>query len=194
MAVPASPTKVVGRRVGAFILDDFIALVPGLIVFMMIAEHSQTPEGYLGISMNMTIGGSSVVWLNDVWTLTGGVANLFNAVVLLYLLGYLVVLPGLTGWTLGKRLVGVRVVGRDGLPPGVPRSFLRQLLWIVDDFPYLIPGLTGFIVAMTSKTNQRVGDMVASTWVIRAGIESFTPPAPEPQPEFTQAEAPPPQS
>jgi uncharacterized RDD family membrane protein YckC len=192
VATPAPPTKVVGRRVAAFILDGIVAFGPGIVVFVMIGEHSQTPAGYFGVSMNMTIGGSSMVWLTDVWTLTGAAANIFNVAVLVYLLAYLVVLPGLTGRTAGKLLTGVKLVGRDGRPPGIGRSFLRELLWIVDDFPYLIPGLTGFIVAMSSATNQRVGDMVASTWVIRADTDAFQPPPAQPPPEFTQQGAPPP--
>jgi len=37
----------------------------------------------------------------------------------------------------------------------------------VDAFPYFIPYLTGFIVALSSKDNKRIGDMVASTLVVR---------------------------
>jgi hypothetical protein len=48
----------------------------------------------------------------------------------------------------------------------VLRAFLRYILWIVDGFPYIIPYLTGFITALNSQRNQRVGDMAAGTFVI----------------------------
>ena len=44
---------------------------------------------------------------------------------------------------------------------------MRWLLWIVDGFPYVIPGLTGFIVALTTAGHRRVGDMAAKTFVVK---------------------------
>ena len=82
-------------------------------------------------------------------------------------LAIFVILPGLTGTSPGKALTRIRAVRADGRPPGVGRALLRALVWIVDGFPYLLPGLVGFIVALTSKANRRVGDMAAGTWVVR---------------------------
>jgi hypothetical protein len=62
--------------------------------------------------------------------------------------------------------MGIRVVNAKGEPPGILRAILRWILYIVDGFPYIIPYLTGFIVALNSQRNQRVGDMAASTFVI----------------------------
>ncbi|MEA2348416.1 MAG: hypothetical protein QOG62_2203 [Thermoleophilaceae bacterium] len=128
---------------------------------------------------------------DQAWYLVGGAGALYGLFNLVVWLGLLVVLPGLTGGTIGKFVFGIRVVGADARPPGILRSLLREIMWIVDDFPYFIPGLTGFIVALSSKSNQRVGDMVAGTWVIRAG-SSFAPPPPPPPPAFAQPQPPPP--
>ncbi|MEA2457250.1 MAG: hypothetical protein QOC95_222, partial [Thermoleophilaceae bacterium] len=62
--------------------------------------------------------------------------------------------------------VGIRVVNSEGRPPGVLRAILRSILYIVDGFPYIIPYLVGFIVALNSARNQRVGDMAAGTFVV----------------------------
>lgn len=79
----------------------------------------------------------------------------------------LVVLQGLTGWTPGKLLTGIRTVREDGRPAGLVKAFVRWFLWIVDAFPYVVP-LLGFIVALTTTGHRRVGDMVAKTFVVRA--------------------------
>jgi uncharacterized RDD family membrane protein YckC len=78
---------------------------------------------------------------------------------------YFIVLEWLLGATLGKLVLGLRVVGSDGSKISLGQSLGRNLLRIVDGFPYFIPYLLGFIVAMTGPTRQRVGDRAASTIV-----------------------------
>jgi hypothetical protein len=73
------------------------------------------------------------------------------------------VMQGLTGKTPGKAAVGIKVIKADGQPPGILRALVRQLLWIVDG---LFVNLVGFITALTTRNNQRVGDMAASTFVV----------------------------
>ena len=94
--------------------------------------------------------------------LHGGPAFLWAAVSL----GYWIVCERLWGMTLGKRLFGIRVVGTDGGNPTWGQSVGRNLLRIVDAFPYVIPYLVGFIAAMTNGERQRVGDKVAGTRVV----------------------------
>jgi uncharacterized RDD family membrane protein YckC len=123
------------------------------------------------------------------------------------------VMQGLTGKTLGKAAMGIQVVNAEGRPPGIGRAALRSILFIVDGFPYLIPNLVGFIVALSSQRNQRVGDLAASTFVVdknaagaaiggpgqpafAGGGQQYGPPpvaqppyAPPPQPPQPQQEA-----
>ncbi len=74
-------------------------------------------------------------------------------------------LEGLYGQTLGKLLVGVRVVLEDtGGHPGIRAATLRTAMRIVDSIGnYLL----AFIVALLSDKDRWVGDMVAKTLVIR---------------------------
>lgn len=82
----------------------------------------------------------------------------FSALVL-----YFVILEAVAGQTLGKKLVGIRVVRVDGSPIGFTESFIRNLLRIVDGlFGYLV----GAIFIWTSDKQQRLGDRAAGTIVI----------------------------
>ena len=69
------------------------------------------------------------------------------------------------GQTLGKRLLGIRVMDRDGLPMHVSQIVVRNLLRPVDMLPafYLVGGL----VALGTRYGQRVGDLAANTVVVR---------------------------
>lgn len=74
------------------------------------------------------------------------------------------VATGLTGYSLGKAITGVRVARVDGKDvPGVGPGLLRWLLLWVD---VQVLGLVGLIVSGRSPRRQRVGDRVARTWVI----------------------------
>jgi len=74
------------------------------------------------------------------------------------------VLAGLTGYSLGKAISGVRVARVDGTDaPGIVAGLLRWLLLNVD---VLFFGLVGLFVSSRSPRRQRVGDIVARTWVV----------------------------
>jgi len=90
----------------------------------------------------------------------------FFAVAFLFVGGYLYhsLLEGLFGWTLGKKLCGIRVLKADFTPCGLSGGFLRNLLRIVDAFFYYL--VAAISVAGTSKW-QRLGDLVAETVVVR---------------------------
>ncbi|CAN5733170.1 hypothetical protein BH10ACT1_BH10ACT1_00400 [soil metagenome] len=77
---------------------------------------------------------------------------------------YQVVLQGVTGATLGKVLFGLRVVRPDGTNAGLLRCFGRTLLLPIDG---LCCGILGIVVASRSRGHRRIGDMVATTLVIR---------------------------
>ncbi len=79
-------------------------------------------------------------------------------------LAYFIILEATQGATLGKMVVGLRVVKKDGTPIGWSESVIRNLLRIIDGlFFYLV----GAIFVWTSPIKQRLGDRAASTVVIR---------------------------
>ena len=69
-----------------------------------------------------------------------------------------------SGQTVGKRLLGLRVIDEQGLRLQLPQVVLRNIMRLVDALPvYLIGG----IAALVSRKGQRLGDMAANTVVVR---------------------------
>ena len=79
---------------------------------------------------------------------------------------YFVVLEGRWGATVGKFLAKIRVVDRLGRPPGYLRALVRLLLRLVE--VYLTGGVLAGVIALLSETKQRLGDMLAGTYVLYA--------------------------
>lgn len=68
------------------------------------------------------------------------------------------------GWTLGKRAMGLRIVGSDGRPPGVGRGMGRTLgAWL----SWVSLGL-GFLWAAWDQRGQTWHDKMVGTYVVRA--------------------------
>jgi len=89
-----------------------------------------------------------------------------NALLLLsaFCFGYYIFCEAATGATLGKRMVGIRVVGEDGEHVTFGAAVVRNLVRIVDAlFFYFV----GFIFAILSTRGQRLGDRTAHTVVVR---------------------------
>jgi uncharacterized RDD family membrane protein YckC len=158
-----TPTRVVGRRVVAFLVDGVLLWAVSIVLFLLVADHVPIEHASDSAStLNLELNG-------DRWLLEGSSATLFGLAAAVAWLAYLGLLPGVTGWTPGKLLAGVRVAGSDGRPPGALKGVVRTLFWPVDGFPYFAPGLVGFIVAQSTQRHQRVGDQVVGTFVVRAG-------------------------
>lgn len=68
------------------------------------------------------------------------------------------------GQSVGKRILGIRVVKIDGSTPTIGSYLLRWLLFLVD-VP-LTSGL-GLLVILLTKNKQRIGDLAAGTMVIK---------------------------
>ena len=143
-----NPTHVMGRRVVAFIVDGVLLTAVFAGLFFALANHTDQAVSLTGTNLHITFN-------NDTYYLEGGDASSFYVVELLVGLLYGGVIQGLTGRTIGKLICGIRVVREDGSTPGIGRGVLRWVLLIVDDFPYFIPMLTGFIVALTNDRRQR---------------------------------------
>ena len=86
---------------------------------------------------------------------------LYGVIVVLYY----ILMEGYLGQTVGKMVLGIKVVREDnGEVPGFGGATIRTLLRIVDGlFSYLV----AFIAVLISGKNQRLGDMAAHTLVVR---------------------------
>jgi uncharacterized RDD family membrane protein YckC len=77
---------------------------------------------------------------------------------------YFTVLEAAWGQTLGKRLLGIRVVSDTGGPVTVWGAVVRNLLRVVDSLPSLY--LVGLLFMVWSPKSQRLGDRLGHTMVV----------------------------
>jgi len=85
---------------------------------------------------------------------------------------YFIVLEAQFGATVGKMVTGIKVVNADGSRLTWGGSVARNLMRLVDGFPYVIPYLLGAIVMWSSADKQRLGDKVAGTVVVPRQAEA----------------------
>ena len=93
-----------------------------------------------------------------------------------------------SGRTPGKRWTGLRVVRIGGRPVGFVSSAIRNMVRIVDFLPSLY--LVGMVAVVSTRMNQRLGDLAAGTVVVREKpVPKAAPgpatPAPPPEDELT---------
>lgn len=74
---------------------------------------------------------------------------------------------GRTGQSLGKRVLGIRLVdAATGRPVGVGRAVLRQVAHLLDTLPFLL----GYLWPVWDEWRQTFADKVCSTLVVRADV------------------------
>ncbi len=88
---------------------------------------------------------------------------------------YYFALEAAAGATIGKLVVGLRVVGSGGAAITPGQAAMRTLVRAVDGLPVLY--LVGFILVMTDDQRRRLGDRAAKTSVVRASDRVAAPSA-----------------
>ena len=132
----------VGQRVGALLLDTLLVMVPLFIISGVLFGESQA--GGDGASVSLS-----------------GVPFLLTVLVAF---GYFFGCEAIAGQTLGKKIVGTRVVSDKSADLSNGQVLIRTVMRVVDGFALY---LVGFIAALVSPKNQRLGDMAASTRVVK---------------------------
>jgi uncharacterized RDD family membrane protein YckC len=86
-------------------------------------------------------------------------------------LGYPVAMETLwRGRTLGKAVMGLRVVRDDGGPIRFRHAFVRGLVGVVLDKPGISQGLLALIPMLAGTRNKRLGDLAAGTIVLQERV------------------------
>lgn len=147
------------RRGEAVIIDGLLTVAPILLVDYLFSlafpnygfffAHTQTATGAYTTQTSATLhlGLSGSLLTLTLW------------------LVYYFVCEALTGRTIGKRIVGLRVLSSDGTPAGVNAISARTVLRIIDSLPVLY--LVGTLVAFLSgRRRRRIGDLAGSTVVV----------------------------
>jgi len=133
-----------GLRIAAALIDLAILLV-------------------LSVVLGVTMGEASRKGATFSYSLRGDALAVFLGLAFLYYFG----LEATIGRTVGKLLLGLKVISEDGDRADVVAVAVRTVLRVVDWLPLMY--LTGFVAAMaTGIRRQRLGDLVAETVVVRA--------------------------
>lgn len=141
--MPAEPVAEWHRRAAALALD----VLPGLAV--------------LGTTAPWALVGPALGWLW--WVLVAGAA-----VTVVAMAANRWLLPSTAGWSLGRALFRIRVVGRDGSAVGFGRLLLRDLAHLLDTAALFV----GWLWPLWDRRNRTFADLLLRTEVR---------PAPRPQ-------------
>lgn len=94
-----------------------------------------------------------------------GILDPICLVFLFIIFAYFILMEAYVGWTLGKKVLHVRVVNQEGEKIGLSRSAIRNLLRVIDGLPAF--NILGMVLISRSPRGQRFGDRVAQTYVVR---------------------------
>jgi uncharacterized RDD family membrane protein YckC len=149
---------ILGKRVRAALVDFLVILVL-LVVIATLFGNDKARNWSLWAE---TQGGPRVAFL-------------------LLTFAYFVVTEMVWGQTLGKRLLGLRVVRDDGAKADTGPVLVRNLVRLIDWLPllYVVGAITVFA---TGERRQRLGDLAAGTRVVPVDAPSEPPDRPPPPP------------
>ena len=107
-------------------------------------------------------------WLIDLGLFLG-LGVLFGGLGWIASTGYWLLRDGLfEGQSIGKRLMGLKVVAGDARGPcRFPTSVIRNLLWVIPGINLLM-GFTGIYYLSKDKAGRHWGDRLADTRVVKA--------------------------
>lgn len=158
-AAPGVPQGVTfahwGKRVGAYLIDSLIT-IPLFIPYFIgigIAAGSSTTDPVTG---QATIDNGSAVLVIILGLISGVLA-------LAYFIWNYCLKQGKTGYTIGKGIMGIKLVKAEtGQPIGAGMSFVRYLAHILDGIPCYI----GYLWPLWDAQRQTFADKVIGTYVI----------------------------
>ena len=152
---------VIGRRIGAAVIDAAVMILLLLLVGALFGDDAGADA-----SASERLGPLDSL--------------LFLGLTFVYYWGT----EASSGQTLGKRVLGLKVVAAGGGPPSARAIVVRNLVRFVDALPFLY--IAGAItVFATGQRRQRLGDLAAKTRVVAIDAEpdEFDQPPPPPSDE-----------
>jgi uncharacterized RDD family membrane protein YckC len=175
---PQDPTAVVGRRILAYGIDFLLGLTLAMVLAVPQAgRYDQTVSALefrcggditVGDDQRTPVDSDLCVELGDEVRFvprgdSGSVTMAFYGGFFGLGLLNLVLLQSATGASVGKLLVGLRVIRADGQVAGIGWMALRWVLLVVDAFCCFLPGA---VLVFSTKGHRRLGDMAAGTLVV----------------------------
>jgi len=185
----ADPTDVVGRRILAFVIDLVIMAIAAVAMIVPLFQSTSVTESTEvarcaafdtsagNEDSRRAVDSDLCIEINDeVVYIPAGDERTFTQQV--YGIGFglqalnLILIQGLVGASIGKMVVGLRVIREDGTKAGLGWALLRYVVLLIDSFCCFLPGLA---LVFSTKGHRRLGDMLASTFVVRSS-QVGTPP------------------
>jgi uncharacterized RDD family membrane protein YckC len=161
------PIAGIGSRFIAALVDTCLIAVLQMMVLLFGALLAGNLWGLQGVDLGEASG-----WIFAATGLLG----------FAFLWGYYIFFELIwNGQSPGKRLVGLRVIRRDGGPITASESAIRNLIRVIDFLPMLYG--VGVVAMFIDPNSRRLGDLAAGTLVVRElrtsdRPESYRPPAP----------------
>lgn len=137
-----------GSRTAAFFIDQFILIIVNILIL-------------LGLMFIFT-GSPSMLFFVEVESVTFAITIL---VLFLINWGYFFAFEYFSGGrTIGKNIIGIRVIQENGHSITILSSFIRNFLRIIDALPanYFL----GILMIFFHSKHKRIGDLVAGTIVV----------------------------
>jgi uncharacterized RDD family membrane protein YckC len=156
---PAAPYASWGSRVGAYLLDSLIAfgvtIVPFIVGFVIMVSTAESVERLDG-TVEVTDAGNPLGWILMVLAAVIGLA---------FTIWNMIVRQGRTGQSLGKKIVGIKVVReQDGRVLGVGMAFLRYVLYSILSSACFLD----LLWPLWEERKRTWHDMIVSSIVVRA--------------------------
>ena len=137
-----------GSRFGAFVIDLFVQIAAILV--------------FAWITISATGGFGFYPYLGFIGSMSGTVLAVLLIGFFVIYFGYFIFFEHLmNGQTIGKRILGLRVIQENGEPADFFQILIRGFLRSSVDMMYV-----GVFIILFSKKHKRLGDMAAGTIVI----------------------------
>jgi uncharacterized RDD family membrane protein YckC len=140
-------------RILAYVIDAIIIMIPMVLILLFYLTGKYGEELFNSTLLSDTLL-AEMTW--------------FTLATALVFFTYFSLLEGRFQASIGKKLLGMRVVNRDHKPIGFTQSLLRNALRLLWDLPLI--GLVFVVVdiVLILIRHQRIGDMAAKTFVMSA--------------------------
>jgi uncharacterized RDD family membrane protein YckC len=158
------PTAVVARRGGAWFIDLVLCGLAGAVPALLLADAYSGNEADGGGPVQWIEGDLAVFVRDTTIVLRGPDLAITVGAFAVAVLVMLVLLPARKGWTPGYLAADLRLQRRDGERAGIVRALVRTIAWVIDILPGL--PLVAYTSASLTRRHQRVGDLLARTYVV----------------------------
>lgn len=158
------PTAVVARRGGAWFIDLVLCALAGAVPALLLADAYSGNQADGGRPVQWVDGDLGIFIRDTTIVLRGPDLAITLGAFAVAVLVFLVLLPGRRGWSPGYLAADLRLERRDGTRAGIGRALVRTVAWVIDILPGL--PLVAYASATLTSRHQRIGDLLARTYVV----------------------------